>query len=113
FTFTSRSLEAHTIAASAIVAAAARYASSPQPMPSPARVSTSTRCPASTSACAPSGVSPTRYSSFLISRTVPIVVTLYSSRLRIGGGTDDREAQRREVGGWMLDVRDARPTSNI
>src|SRR5690606_33721600 len=45
--------------------------SSKAPMPTPEPRSTQTSCPRETSSCTLSGVRPTRYSLFLISRTVP------------------------------------------
>ncbi|GIT29435.1 MAG: hypothetical protein Ct9H300mP1_14810 [Planctomycetaceae bacterium] len=61
---------------STISAPHARYSSSGIPLPCPAPVSTNTRCPPCTNSSTPTGSIATRYSSCLISRGTPTIMTI-------------------------------------
>src|SRR3954468_3711987 len=92
-TLSSMSACSQTSSTPAIRAPTAVYWSSWNALPSPAPVSTSTSWPRRTSSRAPAGVSATRYSSVLISRTTPIFISL---SCRLGGVEAQKEQERRE-----------------
>ena len=102
-----RSAVAQTSPTGASCAPTLVYSSSRKPLPTPASCSTTTRWPASTSACTPAGVAATRCSPGLISRGTPMTMSalLHGPFLVVAhppGG--EAAADRREAGPTLAQI---------